>query len=269
MRSENVRIDLDGLNSPIVMSVHKEDDRVSKEILEHGVWEAFESAIVVKRLRSGAVFVDVGANIGYYTLLASSLVGAQGHVLAFEPERKNFDLLRDNSSRYGAANIRVVHAGLSDEEGDGLLYLCKDNLGDHRMFDDEARPHQRIKLIVGDGLLQRECDRVDFLKIDTQGAEANVVAGLQETIAVNRDHLDMIIEFWPYGLIQAGRSARALLNLLEPFRFDLFVIDHVQHRLLPTDCAELLDAAENSNLLPKHKGFINLFLTATSAEDLL
>ena len=241
-----VSLDLDGVSSPIVMSLHEEDEQVSREILEQGIWEAFETAIVINRLKPGNVFIDVGANIGYYTLLASSIVGMEGQVIAFEPERKNFELL-----------------------GQRQLYLSEDNLGDHRLFDDESRTGQRVNLIVGDQQLQRDCERIDFLKIDTQGAEAHVVEGLQETIAANQEHLDMLIEFWPYGLIQAGRSARILLSLLEPFQFDVYVIDHVEHRLLPTDCAELLDAAENSNLLPEHKGFINLFLTTTSVADLL
>ena len=264
-----VSLDLDGVSSPIVMSLHEEDEQVSREILEQGIWEAFETAIVINRLKPGNVFIDVGANIGYYTLLASSIVGMEGQVIAFEPERKNFELLRSNSIQHVVANIRTINAGLSDEEGQRQLYLSEDNLGDHRLFDDESRTGQRVNLIVGDQQLQRDCERIDFLKIDTQGAEAHVVEGLQETIAANQEHLDMLIEFWPYGLIQAGRSARILLSLLEPFQFDVYVIDHVEHRLLPTDCAELLDAAENSNLLPEHKGFINMFLTTTSVADLL
>lgn len=269
VKNMRVSLDLDGISSPIVLSLHEEDDRVSQEILQHGVWESYETAIVIKRLEPGAVFIDVGANIGYYTLLAASLVGKTGQVLAFEPEKKNFDLLSANSSRHASANMRVFNVGLSSEEGDGLLYLSEHNLGDHRLFDDESRACQKVKLITGDQLLQRECNRIDFLKIDTQGAEADVVEGLQQTIAANRDHLDMLIEFWPYGLLKAGRSARELLKLLQPFQFDIFVIHHVDHRILLTDCSELLDAAENSNLLPKHKGFINLFLTAKGVENLL
>ena len=150
-----------------------------------------------------------------------------------------------------------------------MLYLSPQNLGDHRIFNDEDRTGQNVKLVPGDQLLMAECERIDFIKIDTQGAEAHVIEGMQETIRANRDHLDMIIEFWPYGLQQAGRSARELLSLLEPFQFDIFVIHHVDHQILPTDCAELLDAAENSNLLPRDKGFINLFLTAKGAANLL
>lgn len=264
-----VSLDLEGVQSPIVMSLHEEEDQLSQEIIENGVWEAFETSIVIRRLSPGDVFIDVGANIGYYTLLASSLVGETGKVLAFEPEKKNFDLLRQNSLAQPFNNIHLFNLGLSNEETDSLLYLSEHNLGDHRLFDDESRPAQTVKLIIGDQLLKRECQRIDFLKIDTQGAEVHVIEGLQQTIAANRDHLDMIIEFWPYGLLEAGGSARALLTLLEPFQFDIFVIHHVDHQILPTDCAELLDAAENSNLLPEDKGFINLFLTSKSVENLL
>jgi len=263
-----VSLNLDGVSSPIVMSLHGSEDQVSREIIEQGIWEAYETSIVIRRLKPGAVFVDVGANIGYYTLLASTLVGETGQVLAIEPEEKNFDLLRKNSEEHEGTNIRLFNVGLSNVEGDTTLYLSEHNLGDHRIFDEESRTGQNIQLVPGDQLLMTEHRHIDFLKIDTQGAEAHVVEGLQETIASNRDHLDIIIEFWPYGLLEAGRSARELLDLLEPFQFEIFVIHHVDHQILQTDCAELLDAAEHSNLLPKDKGFINLFLTAKGTEDL-
>ena len=69
------------------MLVHGERDRfVSRRIREEGVWEPYETSLVLAMLRPGDVFVDVGANIGYFTILAASAVGAQGMVFAFEPD---------------------------------------------------------------------------------------------------------------------------------------------------------------------------------------
>jgi FkbM family methyltransferase len=258
-----LELTIDGLSRPIGMRVHDREDRVSAELIKSGVWEAFETRLFISRLTPGAAFVDVGANIGYYTVIADQLVGETGVIYAFEPERENFDLLQENTSRSRCPNITLIHAGLSNRNSRAQLFLSSDNLGDHRLYDRGDRQSQQVNLVRGDDSLARQT--INFLKIDTQGAEYQVIDGLKQTIQDNIEHLDMVLEFWPWGLLEAGSSARELIELIRPFNFRIYIIDHTAHRLLSRDCDELL-AFSDTTLLPEHQGFVNLFLTSDRNE---
>jgi FkbM family methyltransferase len=261
-----LELSIDGLMKPVSMQVHDREDRVSAELIESGIWETFETRLFVNRLKPGAVFVDVGANIGYYTVIADQLVGETGAIFAFEPERDNFALLQENVRGCQCLNITLNRAGLSNRNSMAQLYLSSDNLGDHRLYDVGDRESQPIDLVRGDDALAGRV--VDFLKIDTQGAESQVIDGMKQTIRNNADHMDVVLEFWPWGLMEAGSSARELIDLLRPFNFHVYIIDHMAHRLRATDCDELLVYTETT-LLPEHQGFVNLFLTSNKGEVLL
>jgi FkbM family methyltransferase len=258
-----LELTIDGLARPVSMQVHDREDRVSAELIHSGVWEAFETRLLINRLTPGAVFVDVGANIGYYTAIADQLVGETGAIYAFEPERENFDLLQKNTRRSKCPNITLSHAGLSNKNSRAQLFLSSDNLGDHRLYDRGDRQSQQVDLVRGDDILAGL--HIDFLKIDTQGAEFQVIDGLKETIQDHLDHLDIVLEFWPWGLIEAGSSAGELIELIRPFNLNMYIIDHIAHGLLPTDPDKLL-AFSDTTLLPEHQGFVNLFLTSDKTE---
>ena len=83
------------------------DDMIPRMIFYFGFWEPNNSALIGSILKPGDVFVDVGANIGYYTLLGSSLIGAQGRVVSIEPSPAIFAQLQENTSANGAANARL------------------------------------------------------------------------------------------------------------------------------------------------------------------
>lgn len=250
---------IDGLSRPVSIQVHDREDRVSAELINSGIWEAFETRLFINRLKPGSVFVDVGANIGYYTVIAAELVGETGRIYAFEPERENFKLLQKNTGQSTCRHVILTHAGLSNRNSTAQLFLSDDNLGDHRLYDRGNRQSQQVNLLAGDDFFSGQ--HIDFLKIDTQGAEYQVIDGLKHTIQDNLDHLDMVVEFWPWGLLEAGNSARELIELIRPFNFNIYIIDHVGHGLLPANCDELLSFSETT-LLPEHQGFVNLFLTS-------
>jgi len=255
-----VDLKIPSINGELSLNVHDSHDLVSEALIEERIWEPYETSLITGFLKPGQVFLDVGANLGYYSLIASHLVGAAGKVVAFEPEQRNFELLSKNLGRSRFRNFTTFQSALHREEGEGLLYLSESNLGDHRLGEDTGRERQAITLITGDIALTSLVQRVDFIKVDTQGAETFVVEGLLETIRANAAHLTMILEFWPFALEKAGSSARELLSLLEDLPLDICVIDHTADRLLPTDRDELLDFAEKTHLVPERQGFVNLLL---------
>ena len=128
-----------------IFSYQSSDDLfVSGSLSTSNAWEADMVQTLCDKfedIKGRADFVDVGANIGYFSLLAASVVGEQGAIFAFEPDPDNYRLLLANAELNGMEHrIAAVEAALSDVTGEGQLYLSADNLGDHQVYaDDEQR----------------------------------------------------------------------------------------------------------------------------------
>lgn len=157
--------------------------------------------------------VDVGANIGLYSLLFWRLAGPEGRVYAVEPDALMASALRDNLARNGAsASVFACAAGAS--LGRAALHRNAVNSGDNRLG--------RLSALVQAGEVMVPVrplselipeDRVDFVKIDVQGWEAEVLSGMSGLIDRN-PHVRIYFEFWPQGLQAAGASAERLACVL-------------------------------------------------------
>jgi FkbM family methyltransferase len=251
------------LSRPLQLYVHGEQDRfVSQRLREHGIWEPYETSLVLTLLRPGDVFIDVGANLGYYSVVAASVVGAQGAVFAFEPDPHNCRLLRANVELNGLEDrISVVEAALSDATGAGELFLSVDNLGDHQVYaGTESRSSVPIDLVQGGEYLAGRVQRMDLLKVDTQGAEFQVMTGLMPLLASLAQPPRIIIELTPHSLREAGASGRALVELLATLGQPLWFIDHVEHRLVATGAEELALWCDNWDRVAGDRGFFNILV---------
>jgi FkbM family methyltransferase len=217
-------------------------DRVISPILrDRGVWEPFETELVKGLIRPGDVVLDVGANIGYYTLLFSRLIGERGFVFAFEPDPANFQLLGRNLEINGSKNVSAVPLAVGDKDGPGRLFLCGDNPGDHRMHDGgEGRPAVAVQCVSLDEYFRRHTGLFNFLKIDVQGSEWAVFQGMRNLLA-KHDRFKAITEFWPFGLSRCGVAAADYLGLLRDLGFSLFEVNEDTARVTPADPAALLD----------------------------
>ena len=231
------------IHRPLKLHIHGEQDlHVSRRIREEGIWEPYETSLVLDILRPGSVFVDVGANIGYFSIIAASVVGSEGQVLAFEPERENCRLLRESAVLNGFADvIHLEEAGLANTEAQGRLYLNEDNLGDHQIYsdDEEERGSIPIQLLNGSEYLSSRLSRLDLLKVDTQGSEFDVMSGLMPFLAELTDPVRIIIELTPLSLRKAGASGRHLITLLARLGQPMWIIDHIEHRLVTSSAEEL------------------------------
>ncbi len=250
------------LNKPIKLWLHDErDQHVSKCIAETGIWEAYETELFIDRLTAATVFVDVGANIGYYTAIAADQFAGSGHVFAFEPDPDNFQLLNKNLQENDLLHVDAVNAALSDQRGEGHLFLNTSNFGDHQIYDDGTGRNSRpIKLINGADYLNHKVNHIDLLKIDTQGAEFHVVAGLMPLLQASGDKLSMIVEFWPYGLRRAGASAHLLLDLLSSLDLPFSIIDHQGHALLSCSEQQLREWVDMVEEDREDEGFMNILI---------
>jgi len=198
------------------------DSAVSTHLFVSKTWEPEETELVSSLLHEGDVFVDVGANVGYFTLLASECVGSSGKVFAFEPAPRNFVLLSKNAEINHCANVRCEQKAVTDRNQPLELHLSSFNFGDHRIFpsqDDENynRGHQRTRTRVEGITLDSYFPpgaHIDFIKMDIQGAEYFAIQGMKRVVLDNPAVM-LMMEFWPHGLRQAGVEPEALLDELE------------------------------------------------------
>ena len=264
--TDYITLDLPDFPIAVKLYIHPEGDHcVSTTLRQNHIWEAYETALVSRYVNAGDVFLDVGANLGYYAVLAGHLVGTRGQVLAYEPERRNFELLQRNIGLNQLNNVTTFHAALTDANGEGALYLNPDNFGDHQIYDNgESRHRQTIQLLNAYSHITERCEHINFVKLDTQGAEARIIESLTPLLIQNRTHLFMIVECWPAGLKRAGDSACELVERLNNLGMNMSIIDHLSHRLIPVDKALLLEWVNEVDSSPGNEGFINLLLGPAS-----
>lgn len=173
-----------------------------------GTFEPVETKIVKALLRPGMTVVDVGANVGYYTLLAARQVGETGRVLAFEPNRRAYVHLAQTLALNRVHWVETACLGLGDAAGHATLYLAPDSpMNDPTMVCDPGlAASEEVEVDTLDACLERaRCRRVDLLKLDCEGWEPKVIAGAAE--ALRRGRISAVLcEFNDYWLRAAGSS---------------------------------------------------------------
>ena len=198
-----------------------------------GTYEAeeVETGLVKRLVAPGQVVLDVGANVGYYTLLFARLVGPEGNVVAFEPDPTNVELLRANVELNGYRNVEVWPVALSNRSGSESLFLSAENSGDHRLGGgEEGREAVTVEVVRLDERLADLPARVDFVKIDIQGAEAAALEGMEGLLRRDGD-VRILAEFWPEALAGFGSDARRHLEAMRALGFGLYHVDRVARGL--------------------------------------
>ncbi|HYL77455.1 MAG TPA: FkbM family methyltransferase [Bryobacteraceae bacterium] len=180
-------------------------DLIAVSILRGGAWQPEVWNSLSPSLSEGAVFLDVGAHIGYFSMKASPRVGKTGHVLAFEPNPETLVLLRDNVTANHAGNVIVEPIACTEHEQTLTLYagppsntgmssLAQDNVpveGAPKSYTVPCRP-------IDDVVRQLKLTRVDAIKIDVEGAEVGVLRGAMNTL--RRFHPKVVVEVVPEQL---------------------------------------------------------------------
>ncbi len=184
-----------------------------------GSFEPNEFNFLDRILKPGMVFVDVGANDGYFTLFAARRVGPSGRVISFEPSSRERGHLERNIALNGLGNVTVVPVALGAAAGHADLHLAQgvhsghNTLGHFAHEDVVPANVERVPLETLDAVVSRlglSC--VDVIKIDVEGGEANVLAGARAVLGERRPILMMEVND---GALRAqGSSERALLQML-------------------------------------------------------
>ncbi|MEM4282315.1 MAG: FkbM family methyltransferase [Candidatus Woesearchaeota archaeon] len=218
------------------------DSKDSLNLSIDGIYEPFETDLVKKVIKKGNVVLDIGANIGYYTLIFAKLVGKEGKVFAFEPDPTNFSLLKKNVEINCYKNVVLVQKAVSNKTGKVKLYLSETNKGDHRIYDShDGRKSIEVEVIQLDDYFKNYNGKVDFIKIDIQGAEWGAVQGMLNLLKKNKT-VKIVTEFWPIGLKRFGIGPDAYLKLLIELGFKLYEVNEQEKRIKPVNIPKLLEA---------------------------
>jgi len=229
------------------------DSEDSLRLSLSGVYEPFETETIKDIVKKGDIVMDIGANIGYYTLLLARFVGDKGKVIAFEPDSDNFVLLKKNVEINGYKNVILVQKAVSNKTEKIKLYLHKNDKKQHSIYDSSnSRKSIEVESIRADNYID---EKVDFIKIDIEGAEGEAVLGMDDLLKKN-EKIKIITEFSPCSLEKSSVGPKEFLELLLEHNFKLCEINEQKKELRQTNPAKLLGAYTARN----RKG-TNLFCT--------
>ena len=222
----------DGLALCRVMGKHNllaptSDYSIAPHLFIDGYWESWLTLFLMKIIQPGMVCIDVGANLGYYTLLCSQKSGPSGRVVAVEA-RSSLERLIRKTCMMNGYYVEVSGAAAWNTTGDKLILSGpSDQLGGSSVCHDLEKPgyydtDQWVSSIKIDDLVATlKLPKVDFMKIDAEGAEPQIIEGARETIK-NNPGLCMMMEFAP----EQSTIGECLLEELRDLGFDIFVIGY-------------------------------------------
>jgi FkbM family methyltransferase len=222
-------------------------------VLQEVMEESAEHRIMRALLKSGDTFIDIGANHGSFSVMASAIVGAQGMVIAFEPQAKLADLVHRSLSTTAKSRFKVHQAGCSDRRGTAQFYVPEAGSGSAGVFQSFSGKGQHrkvaIELTALDEVLSPENVTGSlFIKLDIEGSEYATLTGARKTI--ERFKPPILLELNPESSRASGHSPSDLLRLMVELGYENFCeIDEFPDR------RELVqvDTKRQRNLLALHK----------------
>ena len=199
-------------------------------------------AVFAGTAEGGDAFLDVGANIGYYSILASRLVGPSGSVVAVEPSPSIRRELLLNIDLNGADNVRVVSEAASDRRGEAVIYRAGNaNRGSSSLLASRGYAEESVvqTLPLSDVLSELEFSSCRLIKVDVEGHEMHVLDGLIPLLASSRPDLEIVIEISGRELELEGASVDALFKKMGALGFLPYLIenDYHPHRYIANDFA--------------------------------
>ncbi len=202
-------------------------DLIQTYLYLFGVWEPDITAFIGRRLAPDRTFVDVGANIGYHTLLAA--VGGRSPVVAIEASPKIFRMLQDEVRINRAGSVRMVNAAVSDQQGTCAIYGGPlRNIGlsttvRQRGFDVEA---EVASAPLGDLLEPQELRTAQLVKIDVEGSEDAVLRGMKKFLEACPDDVEILVELSPAWWSDRRQTPKDVLRPLLDAGFNVYRIDN-------------------------------------------
>jgi FkbM family methyltransferase len=250
-------------------------DTLARDVCLVGIYEPQVSEVMIRLLHASATVVDVGANWGYFTLMAAQIVGPSGRVIAVEPDPRMVDLLERNLALNGLTHVDAVSCAAGANRATLRLegYLDgADNRGVSRIrLDGAPGPGTSFAVATApiDALLdERGVGGVDLIKIDVEGFEADVLDGMAAGLAVQR-YRWIVIELHPALLAERGTTADACCARLRQAGYTGWAFDHspaAVRRAAYSRSRSLLTLLSPSDRVPAHDPWPHMLWAARDAE---
>jgi len=202
-------------------------------------YEKLQTKLIRRALKPSMTVLDIGANVGYYSLMIARDLKGSGRIYAFEPEPFNFRLLKANININGYANITPIRQAVSDVDETVTLFKDFGNCGAHSLWSDNVGQISGVEHIPATTLdsFVRTIGTVDLIKMDIQGAEARAIRGGEHLLS--EQHPILFFEIAPRLLQHAGDDTQAITELLQSWDYELRVIDEDEQKLESVDVAKL------------------------------
>lgn len=207
------------------------DISLTPHIIHDGYWENWITKVFLEIVKPGMTVLDIGANIGYYSLLAASRVGATGKVISFEANPELADILASNFSINGYLNFSTVNnIAVYSEEKQIPFTLCRKHLGSSSLWMNEKvanayYDHAETIIVQAkplDSVIPKET-QVDFIKMDAEGAELHILKGGHRIINENK-HLMILSEFSHPHITASNSSFDEFIEKIHQFGFSIYEI---------------------------------------------
>jgi FkbM family methyltransferase len=212
-----------------LIEIRKDYGSVSEALLYEREYEPMTTRLFKDALnkQKNKRVIDIGANIGYYTLLASSLAST---VTAVEPESKNILMLKNNIKVNNFTNVTVLASAASDAQGESNLYVSGISSGMHSLVMEQGTVRvDKVRTITLDGLDNGL--EVGIVKIDTEGNDINVLKGGRNLLTKYKPTL--FVEYFPSGI---NNNAKGMLEILRNYGYkSIQAIDETRKCLVPAD----------------------------------
>jgi len=208
------------------------EDTIGRILLIDRVMEIYTTKLFEKMIKKNMTVIDIGAHIGYFTLLLAKLVGTNGTVYAFEPEPSTYRFLCKNIKINGYANIIPIQKAVSNRCGENRLWINKiDSLASSFSRENPLLFLENNSVVEGnifslevetvtlDGFFEQNTrsKKIDFMKIDVEGAEGRVIEGAKNILRDN--DLKIIMEFRPRTLRNLGTDPMELIEKFYKYGF--------------------------------------------------
>ena len=239
-----------------VMYVDTRDTSLTPYLLIHGVWEANVTKLMLRLLKPGMRVVEVGGNIGYYSILSAWLVGPEGRVTTFEAQERQA-ALNQRSLNVNGVNwwTKVERTAISDSVGTVEFHALTERHGSSSLFPHDTEEMSALADQVE--IIQVPCTTLDehfgddiegigFIKMDVEGAEPRVFEGMEKLLAAN-PRLNIMMEFSPRMIRASDRDPREFLSQVQQLGFTLNLVD--QRGQLQATTIDDAIAAEHCELL--------------------
>lgn len=197
--------------------------------------EKFQSEIFKKIVKRDMNVIDIGANIGFYSLLSAKLIGDKGNVFCFEPIEKNIRLLKKNIKESQYKNIKTIQKAVSNENGIVKMSLCYDGAMSSIITSesDHYENTTSVQVTTIDDYFKNnfnEPPKIDVIKMDIEGQEGYAMEGMKKTLQRNKN-IKIFTEFFPKMLRASGYIPERFLGTMHDMGFRIFLIDEKNEEL--------------------------------------